>query len=89
MVCSNVINIRFSKIKNFTKIIISLYRLIRVFAGIPLGCVKMKRLKNIHSNLDDLKSSPDTSDDVKDELNVISELIKPLEKPQVPTVEGI
>jgi hypothetical protein len=61
---------------------------LRIFSGFPSGAIKMKGMSFIGKTLSDLIKQEDLFVDVREEITIILETLKPLEKPNPVIVEG-
>lgn len=59
-----------------------------MFCSFPSGCIKMKAIPNLWQRINELYSNIDLSFDVREELGIILDTLKPLEKPEPVRVEG-
>lgn len=73
---------RDSKLKNL------FLRLLRIFSSFPLGCLTMKSSAIVWETLNSVIKSEELYVDVKDEIVLTLEALKPLEKPSVVKLEG-
>jgi hypothetical protein len=63
-------------------------RLMRMFCSFPNGCAKMKNSENVSNTLDEMLSKEELFADVRDELTIIVNNLKPIERPQQVRVKG-
>jgi hypothetical protein len=73
---------------NFT-INVIIERLLRIFCGFPSGAIKMKGMTFIGKTLSELIKNEDLFVDVREEVTIILETLKPLDKPNPVRVEGM
>jgi hypothetical protein len=59
-----------------------------MFCSFPSGCIKMKAIPTLWQRIYELHSDIDLSFDVREELSIILDTLKPLEKPEPVKVEG-
>lgn len=60
-----------------------------MFCSFPKGCVKMKAIPNLVETLNSVLNNKQLYDDVKEEINVLLNNLKPLEKPEPVKAKGI
>lgn len=57
-----------------------------MIASLPIGCIKLKKFKNLEKTLRTISNDSNICSDVKTEVDLILDLLKPLEKPNPPKV---
>ncbi|CAF0722557.1 unnamed protein product [Brachionus calyciflorus] len=60
--------------------------LLRIFSSFPAGCVKMKNAELVWQTLNELLKKKDLYVDVREEINMILDTLKPIEKPELTAV---
>ena len=60
-----------------------------MFCSFPLGCIKMKAAPLFWQRIFELNNHIDLSFDVREELGIILDTLKPLEKPYSVKAEGL
>lgn len=62
--------------------------MLRVFSNFSLGYLKLKKNESLWKTVNDVSKKKDLNNDVKEELNIILETFKPIEKPEILSVTG-
>jgi hypothetical protein len=59
---------------------------LRVIASLPNGCIKLRKFKNLDKALKAIFNNSNVCSDVKTEVDLILDLLKPLDKPNPPKI---
>lgn len=62
--------------------------MLRVFSSFPLAYLKLKKNETLWKTVNDISKKKDLNNDVKEEINIILENFKPIEKPEILSVTG-
>ncbi|RNA10445.1 hypothetical protein BpHYR1_001734 [Brachionus plicatilis] len=54
-----------------------------VFSNYPSGYIKMKNIESLWKTISDISKKNDLNNDVREEINIILETLKPIEKPEM------